>query len=98
MSGRFGSVSRCGDTDVPLDVVWVKPATPGRMPLAPGKVPNRLLNDRFCMITTITRFTGDWGSGSGPPAPGGGSLLTFKPRQPDSAASSMIIETRETSL
>src|SRR6476646_1478381 len=47
-------VSNCGVTVAPVEVVCVKPGTPARMPLAPGNVPKRWSNDRFCMITTTT--------------------------------------------
>jgi len=47
-------VSSCGVTVAPVEVVCVKPGTPGLIPLAPGKVPKRWSNDRFCMITTTT--------------------------------------------
>ena len=47
-------VSNCGVTVAPVEVVCVKPGTPAFIPLAPGKVPKRLSNERFCMITTTT--------------------------------------------
>src|SRR6476661_5314535 len=47
-------VSNCGVTMAPVEVVCIKPGTPARMPLAPGKTPKRWSNDRFCMITTTT--------------------------------------------
>src|SRR5438105_2342337 len=53
-SGVVVVVSNCGVTVAPVEVFCVKPGTPARMPLAPGKVPKRWSNERFCMITTTT--------------------------------------------
>ena len=55
---KANGVVKCGVTLAPLESVCVKPGTPGRIPLAPGNIPNRWSNERFCMITTITFLIG----------------------------------------
>src|SRR5215831_13663970 len=75
------AVSNCGVTVAPVEVVCVKPGTPARMPLAPGKVPKRWSNERFCMITTtMFLIAACWVRGVG--VGGGGVDEPFTPPHP----------------
>src|SRR5690349_4643921 len=76
-------VSNWGVTVAPVEVFWVKPGTPGLIPLTAGKIPKRLSNYRFCIITTPTfLIDAPWVTGVGVGVGEGEVDEPFTPPQP----------------